>query len=120
MIDMRKIVFTLGLLVLGICFLHAQKPELKFGADKTFKIVQFTDVHWIYNDSRSDIAGERMNEVLDAEEPDFLEFISFTNLPCESRMFFLRYAGYALTNDLKLKSITKFLPCSVSSALFLM
>ena len=49
---MRKIVFTLGLLVLGICFLHAQKPELKFGADKTFKIVQFTDVHWIYNDSR--------------------------------------------------------------------
>ena len=69
---MRKIVFTFGLLVLGISFLHAQKPELKFGADKTFKIVQFTDVHWIYNDSRSDIAGERMNEVLDAEEPDFV------------------------------------------------
>jgi 3',5'-cyclic AMP phosphodiesterase CpdA len=69
---MRRIVFTLGLLVLGICFLHAQKPELKFGADKTFKIVQFTDVHWIYNDSRSDIAGERMNEVLDAEKPDFV------------------------------------------------
>lgn len=69
---MRKIVFTLGLLILGACFLHAQKPELKFGADKTFKIVQFTDVHWIYNDSRSDIAGERMNEVLDAEKPDFV------------------------------------------------
>ena len=69
---MRRIVFTLGLLVLGISFLHAQKPELKFGADKTFKIVQFTDVHWIYNDSRSDIAGERMNEVLDAEKPDFV------------------------------------------------
>ena len=45
---------------------------MKFGADKTFKIVQFTDVHWIYNDSRSDIAGERMNEVLDAEKPDFV------------------------------------------------
>ena len=69
---MRRIVFTFGLLVLGICFLHAQKPELKFGEDKTFKIVQFTDVHWIYNDSRSDIAGERMNEVLDAEKPDFV------------------------------------------------
>lgn len=69
---MRKIFFTLGLLVLGISFLHAQKPELKFGADKTFKIVQFTDVHWIYNDPRSDIAGERMNEVLDAEKPDFV------------------------------------------------
>ena len=69
---MRRIVFTLGLLVLGSSVLHAQKPELKFGADKTFKIVQFTDVHWIYNDSRSDIAGERMNEVLDAEKPDFV------------------------------------------------
>ena len=52
--------------------MNAQKPELKFGTDKTFKIVQFTDVHWIYNDSRSDIAGERMNEVLDAEKPDFV------------------------------------------------
>lgn len=69
---MRKIVFTLGLLILGVCFMNAQKPELKFGADKTFKIVQFTDVHWIYNDTRSDIAGERMNEVLDAEKPDFV------------------------------------------------
>ena len=69
---MRKIVFTLGLLILGVCFMNAQKPELKFGTDKTFKIVQFTDVHWIYNDSRSDIAGERMNEVLDAEKPDFV------------------------------------------------
>ena len=69
---MRKIVFTLGLLILGVCFMNAQKPELKFGTDKTFKIVQFTDVHWIYNDSRSDIAGERMNEVLESEKPDFV------------------------------------------------
>ncbi len=55
-----------------IMYINAQKPELKFNADKKFKIVQFTDVHWIYNDSRSEIAGKRMNEVLDAEKPDLV------------------------------------------------
>lgn len=72
--NMKAQLCTWMLLFLGAMFVNAQKPELKFGADKKFKIVQFTDVHWIYNDSRSDIAGERMNEVLDAEKPDLVVY----------------------------------------------
>lgn len=60
------------LLLVGVLSINAQKPVLKFNADKKFKIVQFTDVHWIYNDARSDVAGERMNEILDAEKPDLV------------------------------------------------
>lgn len=52
----------------------AQKPELKFNADKTFKIVQFTDLHVKWQDTRSEVAFERMNQVLDAEKPDLVVF----------------------------------------------
>ena len=49
---------------------HADK--LRFKADGTFKIVQFTDVHWVPDNPASEEAAERMNEVLDAERPDFV------------------------------------------------
>ena len=52
----------------------AQKPNLKFNADKKFKIVQFTDLHVVWQDARSNVAFERMNQVLDAEKPDFVIF----------------------------------------------
>lgn len=52
--------------------LHAQTPELKFNTDGKFKIVQFTDVHWVYGNPKSAIAGERIAEVLDAEKPDLV------------------------------------------------
>lgn len=54
--------------------INAQTPVLKFNKDKKFKIVQFTDLHVKYQDPRSDIAFERMNEVLDAENPDLVIF----------------------------------------------
>ena len=60
-----------GLLVLAQSA-YAQAPELKFNADGKFKIVQFTDIHWKYGNPKSDIAGERMAEVLDAEKPDLV------------------------------------------------
>ncbi|MBQ5830810.1 MAG: metallophosphatase, partial [Alistipes sp.] len=47
--------------------LWAQTSTLRFNNEKKFKIVQFTDIHWIYNNPDSDIAGERMREVLDTE-----------------------------------------------------
>ena len=72
--SMKKLMFAMVLLIGGVAFVSAQKPELKFGEDKKFKIVQFTDVHWIYNDSRADVAGERMSEVLDAEKPDLVVY----------------------------------------------
>lgn len=53
---------------------NAQIPILKFNKDKKFKIVQFTDLHVKYQDKRSDVAFERMNQVLDVEKPDLVVF----------------------------------------------
>lgn len=55
--------FLLGGLLNG----NAQQPSLKFNKDGKFKIVQFTDVHYIYENPKSAISIERINEVLDAE-----------------------------------------------------
>lgn len=53
----------------------AQKGVLKFNRDGKFKIVQFTDIHYKYDDqANSRIALDRINEVLDAEHPDFVIF----------------------------------------------
>lgn len=46
--------------------------QLKFNADKTFKIVQLTDIHWIAGDTNSDIAGENISHILDEEKPDLV------------------------------------------------
>lgn len=60
--------------VLSCLQLSAQQPSLKFNKDGKFKIVQFTDVHYIYNDPRSAVSIERINEVLKAEKPDLVLF----------------------------------------------
>ena len=60
------------LMYLGISPMKSQ--DLKFGEDKKFKIVQFTDVHWKADSIASEKAGERMSEVLDAEKPDLVIF----------------------------------------------
>lgn len=62
------------LLLMCIGILPAQAQQLKFGADKKFKIVQFTDVHWIPDSLASVEAADRMNEVLDAENPDLVVY----------------------------------------------
>lgn len=61
-------------LLLGYSGVQARQPELKFNENKTFKIVQFTDIHMKYGNPASDVALERMNEVLDAEKPDLVIF----------------------------------------------
>ena len=48
--------------------------KLRFDRDGKFKIVQFTDVHYIHNDPRSAVSLERIDEVLDAEHPDLVVF----------------------------------------------
>lgn len=60
------------LMCIGISPMKSQ--DLKFGEDKKFKIVQFTDVHWKADSIASEEAGERMGEVLDAEKPDLVVF----------------------------------------------
>jgi len=59
---------------LATTFCIAQKRELKFSKDGKFKIVQFTDVHFKYGNPASDVALERINQVLDAERPDLVVF----------------------------------------------
>ncbi len=65
-------------LLLLSCFcgtsVYAQAPVLKFNKEKKFRIVQFTDVHFQYGNPASDIALQRINEVLDAEQPDLVVF----------------------------------------------
>lgn len=65
-------VLLLGLLYKGS--VQAETPVLKFNREGKFRIVQFTDVHFKYGNPASDIALERIKEVLDAEKPDFVIF----------------------------------------------
>lgn len=73
MIRLLKIYLTLTFLLVTT-FCMAQKSELKFSKDGKFKIVQFTDVHFKYGNRASDIALERINQVLDDERPDLVIF----------------------------------------------
>ena len=67
---MKKIIMAAAFLCMGTFGIQAQ--TLKFNPDKKFKIVQFTDVHWVPGNPASEEAAERMNEVLDAEKPDLV------------------------------------------------
>lgn len=69
---MKRLLIALLLVFISLPSLKAQERELKFNKDRRFKIVQFTDVHWIYGNEASNEAGERMAEVLDAEKPDLV------------------------------------------------
>lgn len=69
---MKKRFFIFYLLLGLVSGIQAQ--TLKFNANGKFKIVQFTDVHYIADDPRSTVAIERINEVLDAEKPDLVLF----------------------------------------------
>lgn len=72
---MRLLKFYLALtLLLVTTYGMAQKSELQFSKDGKFKIVQFTDVHFKYGNPASNVALERISEVLDAEQPDLVIF----------------------------------------------
>ncbi len=65
---------TLACCLLATFCSVAKTLELKFNKDGKFKIVQFTDVHCKYGNFASDIAIERINQVLDEERPDLVVF----------------------------------------------
>ena len=54
------------------CGVYAQK--LSFNEEGTFKIVQFTDVHYKHGNPKSDTAILLINRVLDAEKPNMVVF----------------------------------------------
>ncbi len=65
--------WVLFLLVNTIAFgLNAQK--LSFNEDETFKIVQFTDMHYKHGDPRSDTTLLLLDRILDIEKPDLVVF----------------------------------------------
>lgn len=51
-----------------------QAQGLKFNSDSTFKIVQFTDIHWQSGNPASLEAERCMRAVLDAEKPDLVVY----------------------------------------------
>lgn len=50
------------------------KPILQFGDDHTFKIVQFTDIHWMNGEPEDQLSRQCMDTVLDLEQPDLVVF----------------------------------------------
>lgn len=69
---MKFVCVLLCLLCTTFC-IKAQNV-LKFNQEGKFKIVQFTDVHNVYNDPRSKVALQRIKEVLNMEKPDLVIF----------------------------------------------
>lgn len=69
----KKIACTVASLFVAMTS-FAQTSSLKFNDNGKFKIVQFTDVHYKYNNPKSDISLERIKEVIDVEKPDLVVF----------------------------------------------
>lgn len=69
---MKIKLFFFAVLCLLCTNLFAQDIKLSFNNDNKFKIVQFTDLHLVYNDPRSDAAFECINNVLEKEHPDLI------------------------------------------------
>lgn len=67
----KSLLFTLFLLG---CVCQSMAQNLHYNKDGKFKIVQFTDVHYIYQDPRSSISIECIHDVLDAEKPELIIF----------------------------------------------
>jgi len=69
-------VYQQALLLLLLCLFaglpaNAQDPvDLKFNENKTFKIAQFTDIHWDNNSKNCPETIETIEYVLETEEPD--------------------------------------------------
>ena len=67
-----KNISLITILLLLCVSTNAQK--LFFNADSTFKIVQFTDVHYEHENQKSDTTLLLIGRILDAENPDLIVF----------------------------------------------
>ena len=68
---MKQIFLTICLLSLALI---SNAQELSFNRKGEFKIVQFTDTHFCLGNPKSDIALERVKEVVRREKPDLVVF----------------------------------------------
>ena len=70
----HRILPLIALYLLAFTPAYSQQ-SLQFNKEGQFKIVQFTDVHYKYDDqANSQIALDRINQVLDTEKPDVVIF----------------------------------------------
>ncbi|HOV35369.1 MAG: Calcineurin-like phosphoesterase [Bacteroidetes bacterium ADurb.BinA261] len=69
---MNKLFGIFILLLASFIHVHAQK--ISFDRDGLLKIVQFTDIHYIYNDAKADTTLLNIERILDAENPDLIVF----------------------------------------------
>ncbi len=69
---MRRLVSALFVLAMAAGCASAQRLPLRFRADGTFKIVQFTDLHYIHGNPHAQRALTRIREVVKAEQPDLV------------------------------------------------
>jgi 3',5'-cyclic AMP phosphodiesterase CpdA len=60
--------------ILSLAFSVSKAQKLSFGENGTFKIVQFTDMHYVHGNPKSDTTILNINRVLDAEKPDMVVF----------------------------------------------
>lgn len=68
-----KNLFAIFAGVMLVCVATAQSPvALRFNKNSELKIVQFTDLHVVDNDKRSDVVFECFKNVMAAERPDFV------------------------------------------------
>lgn len=63
---------TATLLALICCAAVSAQPSVRFNEDGTFKVVQFTDLHFIHDREESRIALERIQDVITGEHPDLV------------------------------------------------
>ena len=61
-------------LILSILPLYVNAQKLVFNRDSTFKIVQFTDMHYQHGNPKSDTTLLSIQRVLDAEKPNLIIF----------------------------------------------
>ncbi|MCW3786287.1 PA14 domain-containing protein [Plebeiibacterium sediminum] len=79
MLRIKKLFKIAGLLSIALItqgtFAQNGKPEvLYFNNDQTFKVLQFTDVHWAAKEPGCKATLTMMNEVLDKEKPDLVVY----------------------------------------------
>ena len=67
-----KKAFITSYLFLSCFIAFAQQTLLKFNDNQKFKVVQFTDLHYIAGNERAQPALENIREVLEAEKPDLV------------------------------------------------
>lgn len=71
---MKKLIsaIVLALCVFGILPMNAAKPVLRFNSSGEFKILQFTDLHFTYQNPKADAALTCLKTLIAAEKPDFI------------------------------------------------